>query len=90
MTPIEMKFPFAITVWIEPEIESIIPDGHGNIEVTLTANAREARGCFDAAGDNHGTLQDALFLLLGYRRDRTGQKPWQPASHIRAEPQRVM
>ena len=70
-----MKFPFTIAVGIEAEVESIIPDGNGNIEVTLSANGREARLCYDAAMDDHGTLQDALLSLLGYCRVGAGQTP---------------
>lgn len=43
-----MKFPFAITVAIEAEIENIVPDGEENMEVTLSANGCEAKCCFDA------------------------------------------
>lgn len=85
-----MRFPFTVEIKIEPEVESAIPDGNGNSEVTLLANGREAKCCFDAAGDTHGTLQDALLSLLGYHRDEVGQKPWQPAPHESAGPQRVM
>jgi hypothetical protein len=86
----EMKFPFTIVVSIEVEVQSIVPDGSGNTEVTLSANGREAKCFYDAAGDNHGTLQDALLLLQGYRREEAGQKAWQPAPHASAPPQRVM
>ena len=85
-----MKFPFTITCGIEAEIESIAPDGHGNVEVTLLADGRRAKVCYDAEGNNHGTLQDALFSLLGYRRDEARQEPCQSALHLTAEPQRVM
>jgi len=85
-----MKFPFTIAVGIEAEVESITPDGRGNTEVTLSANGREAKVCYDAAFNDHGTLRDALLWLLGYRREEAGQKPCLPDPHMSAEPQRVM
>jgi hypothetical protein len=65
-----MKFPFLLEVAVEAEVVSVAPDGDGNIEVTLSANGREAKMRYDAAGKDHGTLRDALIWLAGYRRER--------------------
>ncbi len=85
-----MRLPFTIEVRIEPEVESIIPDGNGGFEATLSANGREAKCCFDATGDTHGTLETALLALLGYRKDEVAQEARRLTQFISDRPGRVM
>ena len=85
-----MKFPFRIEVQLNAEVESMTPDGEGNIEVTLSANGKQAKCYYDADRDDHGTLQEAQLSLMGYRRDGLGKRPWQPTPHVSAEPTRIM